>query len=213
MDRYKVIEESVSAHCCFEATVVDLDKPNYHRDSGELLSHESVCETFMMIDAYSIAELLNAYNDHTLVLSEPAPKLCQCGQATPSAAEKPIERKDTSVTWIVNSSEPIKAGRKFVMSGELQVTPSAAEAAEPLVPKVAPGTLEVDGVVIRNPLIPYSDKDINVLADGLRALGVPTTVIPESPTKAYDTGYINGYNAGLAAGVAKSREVPLKDQK
>lgn len=57
-ERYKVVEGSESAHCCFKATVVDtqatnplfLDEPDW------------VCECFDMESAQKIADALNAAN-------------------------------------------------------------------------------------------------------------------------------------------------------
>lgn len=48
-ERYKVVEGSESAHCCFEATVVDTQFCN-----------ELVCECFDMESAQKIADALNA---------------------------------------------------------------------------------------------------------------------------------------------------------
>lgn len=48
--RFYVVPKSVSAHCCFSATVMD-------RETGE-----SVCETFSKKDAQSIVNALNNYN-------------------------------------------------------------------------------------------------------------------------------------------------------
>lgn len=54
--RYKVINESVSAHCCFDATVVDTQTPcPAYSDYGR-----SVCECFSRADAQRVARALNA---------------------------------------------------------------------------------------------------------------------------------------------------------
>jgi hypothetical protein len=64
MERYKVVDGSISAHCCFQATVVDTRKPvmvrnvPYIRD-GEP-QFESVCECFEVEDAELICAALNA---------------------------------------------------------------------------------------------------------------------------------------------------------
>ena len=47
-NRYAVVAESVSAHCCFEATVIDT-KENYNY----------TCECFEQEDAIKIANALN----------------------------------------------------------------------------------------------------------------------------------------------------------
>lgn len=48
-ERYKVIEHSVSGHCCFEATVIDTLNGN----------DEMICESFDIDDAKMIANKLN----------------------------------------------------------------------------------------------------------------------------------------------------------
>jgi hypothetical protein len=64
MERYKVVDGSLSAHCCFEATVVDTQKPvmlggvPYIRDGEPRF--ESVCECFEVEDAELICAALNA---------------------------------------------------------------------------------------------------------------------------------------------------------
>lgn len=55
-ERYKAVEGSESAHCCFEATVVDTQIPNpMFRDEPDW-----VCECFNMETAQKIADALNA---------------------------------------------------------------------------------------------------------------------------------------------------------
>lgn len=54
--RYKVIEGSESAHCCFDATVVDTHKAH----SAFREQFEWVCECFEMADAEKICAALNA---------------------------------------------------------------------------------------------------------------------------------------------------------
>ena len=56
MDRYKVINESRSAHCCFECTVVDTIN-----DPDEIWGYPSVCECFDEESAKLICEALNEY--------------------------------------------------------------------------------------------------------------------------------------------------------
>lgn len=53
--RYQVVRESQSGHCCFVATVVDTTKPSKWMN-GE---YESVCECFNVKDAEKIAQALN----------------------------------------------------------------------------------------------------------------------------------------------------------
>lgn len=55
INRYKVVLESQSGHCCFDATVVDASKPHPHY-SGKF---ESVCECFDEADAQRICAALN----------------------------------------------------------------------------------------------------------------------------------------------------------
>lgn len=63
MDRYIIYNGSKSAHCCFEATVMDSTKPeiiggeHYEDDGGK--HYETVCECFDMKDAMLICEALN----------------------------------------------------------------------------------------------------------------------------------------------------------
>lgn len=59
-ERYKVVPESASAHCCFEATVLDMEKPQYASDGRTLIGHDQVCECFELADAEMIAAALNA---------------------------------------------------------------------------------------------------------------------------------------------------------
>lgn len=54
MSRYLVIEGSISAHCCFECTVVDT-----HRLIHGRLECETVCECFEKEHADRIADALN----------------------------------------------------------------------------------------------------------------------------------------------------------
>jgi hypothetical protein len=57
--RYKVINESVSAHCCFEATVVDTQtRCVAYPERGRTL-----CECFSRADAQRVARALNAEED------------------------------------------------------------------------------------------------------------------------------------------------------
>lgn len=51
--RYKVINKSVSVHCCFEFTVVDTELKNDFDEPS------SICETFYGEDANKICNALN----------------------------------------------------------------------------------------------------------------------------------------------------------
>jgi hypothetical protein len=62
--RYQVREGSQSAHCCFEATVIDTAKPEiiggeHYRDHEGNLHYEAVCECFSMANAETVAAALN----------------------------------------------------------------------------------------------------------------------------------------------------------
>lgn len=64
-ERYVVIEGSQSAHCCFEATVVDTSNPTVfngvpYAPNGKQ-RYEAVCECFYQEDAERIAAALNAH--------------------------------------------------------------------------------------------------------------------------------------------------------
>jgi hypothetical protein len=66
MSRYKIVDGSLSAHCCFEATVVDTTKPeivngeHYKNIHDHQLQYEPVCECFTREDAEVICNALNA---------------------------------------------------------------------------------------------------------------------------------------------------------
>ena len=67
--RYQVFNGSISSHCCFEATVIDTEKPEFiggehYMDSDGRLHYESVCECFSIDDAQMIADSLNAVNEN-----------------------------------------------------------------------------------------------------------------------------------------------------
>lgn len=51
--RYKVIESSVTAHCCFEASVIDTTI------NKDLSAEYVMCECFSIPHANKICELLN----------------------------------------------------------------------------------------------------------------------------------------------------------
>lgn len=53
--RYIVVEGSVSAHCCFEASVCDTTKP-YQFDPNQF---EAICECMSKEDAHDIAAAMN----------------------------------------------------------------------------------------------------------------------------------------------------------
>ena len=62
-ERFRIVEESQSAHCCFDFTVVDTSKPDivggkqYEGRFG--LQFEAVCECFERADAELICNALN----------------------------------------------------------------------------------------------------------------------------------------------------------
>ena len=61
MSRFIVVEGSQSAHCCFDATVVDTTKQRVVGEFKHYLGQfESVCECFNQDDADMIAAALNA---------------------------------------------------------------------------------------------------------------------------------------------------------
>lgn len=59
--RYKIVEESQSAHCCFSHTVVDTTRPRTIGDEHYNNSYEAVCECFEEEDAILVCSALNAY--------------------------------------------------------------------------------------------------------------------------------------------------------
>ena len=63
--RYKIVNGSNSGHCCFEATVMDMTKPEiiggkHYAGSDGQLHYETVCECFNLKDAKLICDALNA---------------------------------------------------------------------------------------------------------------------------------------------------------
>ena len=66
--RYAVVKESISTHCCFEATVFDTSAPirdyrNYNGNGPKNAYIENgICETFELQDAITICNSLNATN-------------------------------------------------------------------------------------------------------------------------------------------------------
>jgi|GEM_PF-5983942 len=57
--RYQVVKGSESAHCCFEATVVDTEKEVHDRPDW-------VCECFDPARAHAIADALNRADEAPL---------------------------------------------------------------------------------------------------------------------------------------------------
>ena len=55
-ERYKVIEGSESAHCCFEATVIDTHQP---RMIADFQYFKTVCECFDVESAELVCKALN----------------------------------------------------------------------------------------------------------------------------------------------------------
>ena len=68
MSRYQVSAKSESAHCCFEATVLDTESWQWADNAKTVpllkadgtLYYESVCECFELAHAEMIAAALNA---------------------------------------------------------------------------------------------------------------------------------------------------------
>jgi hypothetical protein len=60
LKRYQVVKGSESAHCCFEATVVDTEKP------GACGDHDWVCECFDPARAHAIADAMNMADEAPL---------------------------------------------------------------------------------------------------------------------------------------------------
>ena len=63
-DRYKIIKGSQTAHCCFEYSIVDTEKPvMFKRTDGTVYhyndEYEVICECFEYCDAVLIAARLN----------------------------------------------------------------------------------------------------------------------------------------------------------
>ena len=58
--RYKVVEDSLSAHCCFSHTVVDTAKPVAGLENSKH-KYETVCECFEEEEAILVCSALNAY--------------------------------------------------------------------------------------------------------------------------------------------------------
>lgn len=68
--RYQIFNGSRSAHCCFEATVVDIAQPviiagQHYKGLDGQLHYETVCECFSLEDAQLICDALNAADAST----------------------------------------------------------------------------------------------------------------------------------------------------
>lgn len=60
MDRYIIIEESQSAHCCFDYTVVDTHAGATKNDKGKhVYWNRTMCECFELEEAEEICKALN----------------------------------------------------------------------------------------------------------------------------------------------------------
>ena len=63
MGRYIIYNGSKSAHCCFEATVMDSTKPEIingeHYEDGLGKHYETICECFSIEDAELVCKALN----------------------------------------------------------------------------------------------------------------------------------------------------------
>lgn len=70
--RYKVINKSQSAHCCFVATVVDTTRPQLLADGKPYLNndvpqYEAVCECFEQAQAELVCNALNGQPQESAV--------------------------------------------------------------------------------------------------------------------------------------------------
>jgi len=63
--RYKVVSGSQSAHCCFDATVVDTTRPVMIHGEHYEGQFEPICECFDTDDAAAIADAMNASSSVT----------------------------------------------------------------------------------------------------------------------------------------------------
>ena len=57
--RYKVINDSDSAHCCFEASVIDTQTPTISSPGITIKDYTSICECMDIAQAHFIAKILN----------------------------------------------------------------------------------------------------------------------------------------------------------
>jgi hypothetical protein len=64
MKRYQVTGKSESAHCCFEASVIDATKE-------EFSSERIICECFSPEDAQRICDALNALDEQSQPIKKP----------------------------------------------------------------------------------------------------------------------------------------------
>ena len=63
-NRYIIYIGSKSAHCCFEATVMDTTKPEiiggeHYKDRSGQFHYETICECFSLEDAELVCSALN----------------------------------------------------------------------------------------------------------------------------------------------------------
>lgn len=75
--RFKVVEGSQTAHCCFEATVVDTNKPIVHGSYKPEGRYEPVCECFSKADADTVCAALNAVEEEVVEDAARYRKLCE----------------------------------------------------------------------------------------------------------------------------------------
>lgn len=64
-NKYKVVGGSQSAHCCFEATVIDTTKPEMIGDKHYNNEYVAICECFEVTDAEDIVNALNSHDNLT----------------------------------------------------------------------------------------------------------------------------------------------------
>lgn len=97
-ERYKVIEGSVSYHCCFDATVVDTYQASCssaYRTERYGFDFVQVCECFELEDAQRICDALNGaqklHDALTGVMTYAGIIEERCGDVETNAARKALE--------------------------------------------------------------------------------------------------------------------------
>lgn len=63
-NRYVAIEGSQSGHCCFEATVIDTQKPEIFNGKHYNNRYEAICECLDLDQAKEIAHAMNKGQNH-----------------------------------------------------------------------------------------------------------------------------------------------------
>ncbi len=65
MNRYIVVDESVSGHCCFEYSIVEASTKIWDDVFKRYFYDNPICETYEQEDAQLICKLLNEANNET----------------------------------------------------------------------------------------------------------------------------------------------------